>query len=371
MRSSLMAPDEAHAPAVSSVETSVKGEWIQVPALQINGANIVVRGKWLRTAIVLDEEWMENELENPELCIEALKGQKSSALRADLFTFCQKPSAIDPKYPYPVERDSVAVIRLTNFDDWWENLPQVTRKNVRRSQKRGVVVEVRQLDDNLIRDIIELSNDSPMRQGKPFDHYGKTFDQVKKDQSTHLGRCDFICAYSGRDLIGLLKIIYRKEVASILQFLPKASEQDKRPANALIAKAVEICAAKGLSHLTYGLFNYGNKRDSSLLEFKLRNGFEEVLVPRFRVPLTAKGAVCLRLKLHRRLVEMLPSRIVEAAVSVRKQWYVLSGAPGRRSSTTERPNSIRQMERSTPPAGSNQDQEESNRGPYREDLEIP
>ena len=41
----------------------------------------------------------------------------------------------------------------------------------------------------------------------------------------------------------------RRKLASILQFLPKASQQDKRPANALIAKAVEICETKGISHL--------------------------------------------------------------------------------------------------------------------------
>ena len=63
-------------------------------------------------------------------------------------------------------------------------------------------------------------------------------------------------------------------------------QEDKRPANALIAKMVEVCEAKGISHLIYGLYNYGNKRNSSLLEFKIRNGFEEFLVPRYYIPLT-------------------------------------------------------------------------------------
>ena len=182
---------------------------------------------------------------------------------------------------------------------------------MRRSQKRGVEVSVKEFDDALIRDIVELTKDSPTRQGKRFLHYGKTFEQTKKDQSTHLDRSDFICAYSGNELIGLLKIVYSGSLASVLQFLPKASEQEKRPANALIAKAVEVCEAKGISYLIYGLFNYGNKRHDSLLEFKTRNGFEEFLVPRFYVPLTLRGVIYLKFKLHRGIIGPCPMSLFE------------------------------------------------------------
>ena len=54
-----------------------------------------------------------------------------------------------------------------------------------------------------------------------------------------------------------------------------ASHQDSRPTNALLAKAVELCEAKGVSCLIYGQFNYGNKRDNPLREFKIRCGFTE------------------------------------------------------------------------------------------------
>jgi hypothetical protein len=326
MRSSVLAPEETHPLTETSVEISVKGEWIKVPALQIDQATIVVRRKWLRIATVLDEEWSETELHNPELCVQTLKKNGTGSLRADLFTFSQKLPATAPKYSYPMELDSVAAIRLASFSDWWDNLPQVTRKNVRRSEKRGVEVKLREFDDDLVRDIVELTKDSPIRQGKRFAHFGKTFEQVKKDQSTFLGRCDFICAYSQRELIGLAKIVYCGEIASVLQFLPKASQQDKRPANALIAKMVEICEAEGMSHIIYGLYNYGNKRDSSLLEFKIRNGFEEFLVPRFYVPLTTKGALCFKLKLHRGLVGVLPNGLLSTAVRLRERWYNFRGS---------------------------------------------
>jgi hypothetical protein len=118
-----------------------------------------------------------------------------------------------------------------------------------------------------------------------------------------------------------MKIVCRGDVASILQMLPKASHQDKRPANALLSKAVEVCEARGISYLTYGLFNYGNNRDNSLKEFKVRNGFEEMLTPRFYVPLTSWGRVSMGLKLHRGLSGVLPTSVIKLAVQTRAKWY--------------------------------------------------
>src|SRR4029077_255318 len=253
MSSTVLVPDRAHVPKETIVEISVEGEWIKVPALQVERETIIVNGRWLRIASLLNEEWSETEFDKPELCVQTLKKHGSPTLHADLFTFSQRLPAIAPKYSYPIELDSVAAVRLKSFKEWWDKLPQVTRKNVRRSEKRGVEVKVREFDDDLVRDIVELTKDSPVRQGKRFAHYGKTFEQVKKDQSTFLGRCAFICAYSEKELIGFAKIIYSGEIASTLQFLPKAGQEDKRPANALIAKMVEVCEAKGISHVIYGL----------------------------------------------------------------------------------------------------------------------
>ncbi len=339
--------------ANDSIEISVRGKWTKVPALAVDDKTIVVTGTWIKVASIHDEPWLETELENPALCVQKLKQQDSPALRADIFTFTQKIPQTVPKYRWPAEQDSVAVARVASFEQWWENLPQETRKNVRRAQKRGVVVAVKPLEDELIRGIVELNNDSPIRQGRPNDHYGKSFDQVKKDYSSFLDRSDLVGAYVGSELIGLLKVVYRGNVAAILQCLPKASHNDKRPANALIAKAVELCEAKGMSYLTYGMFRYGNKRDNPLLEFKTRNGFEEMLVPRFYVPLTGWGAFCLRTKLHRGLLGILPPAVIAAAVNARAKWYSQKQQSiSRCSSMPERPNRDRQMAGSNPPAGS-------------------
>src|SRR5262249_30655478 len=162
-----------------------------------------------------------------------------------------------------------------------------------------------EFNDELVRGIVEINNDSQIRQGRRFPHYNKTHDQVKQDHSSFLDRSEFICAYLGDELIGFLKIVYRGEVGSIMQLLSKAVHYDKRPSNALVARAVERCEARGVQYLTYGRYNYGNKGESSLREFKTRLGLQEVLVPRFHVPLTVWGSVCVTLKLYRGLLDTL------------------------------------------------------------------
>ena len=336
-----------------NIEISVKGKWITVPALHVNGKNIIVRGKWMKLALVEAEEWLETEVEDPDLCIKRLKEGRDRALAADVFTFSQKLPATAPKYSYPMELDSIAAARTSNFKEWWEQLPQESRKNVRRAEKRGVVVSVKPLDDELVQGIMSVNNDSSTRQGIRFVHYGKTAEEVKKDQSSYLDHSDFICAHYGTELIGFMKIVYRGNVASILQFLPKASEQDKRPANAMLAKAVQVCEGKGISYLTYGQFNYGNKRENPLRDFKVRNGFREILIPRFYVPLTPWGRLCVRMKLHRGLVGILPHGVITAGVKARAKLYGVKQWMSRCSSMLERPNRNRQMGRSNPPAGSN------------------
>jgi Acetyltransferase (GNAT) domain len=336
----------------NTTEVRVKGRWVAVPSLDINGQTLYATGTWLRTAKVRGEEMMEDELSNPCAYIEELKGKGSHTLRADIFTFTQKLPATHPKCPYPFDWESVAAIHLVNFDQWWTSLPQETRKNVRRSAKRGAVVKTSEFNDQLIQGIRGVNDDSPLRQGMPNAYYGRSFDETKKLYGEFAGRCDFVCAYYGNELIGFLHLVYRRGVAAILNLTTKPSHFDKRPANSLMAEAVRICAAKGISHITYGLYNYGNKRDNPLREFKIRCGFTEVLVPRYFVPLTLWGGICVKTKLHRGAVGILPHSAIMAAVRVRSLWYKSAAHLSRCSSMSERPNRTRQMERSNPPAGS-------------------
>jgi hypothetical protein len=341
-----------------TVDISVRGKWSSVPAVPVDGNNVIVKGSWLKLAVIHNESWLDVHVDDPEAWVKKIKENRGPGLRPDIFTFAQKLPETAQKFKYHTEWESMAVIPMTTFKEWWESLPQESRKNARKAQKQGVVISVKPLDDELIKGIMDVNNDSPVRQNRSFDHYGKSFEQVKKDQSTYLDHCAFICAHLGEELIGFLKLVYVGKVASILQIIPKASRHDKKPTNALLTKAVELSEAEGMQYVMYGMYSYGNKKDSSLLTLKIRNGFKEVMVPRYYVPLTLWGRICLALKLHRGLMGILPQPVITLAVKMRGKWYNLKSFLSRCSSMLERPNRIRQMERSTPPAGSNYDQEQ-------------
>ena len=161
-------------------EIRISGKTLYVPSMDICGRTVVVTGKWIRTAEIRDEQVVEGtSVEDPELFITRLK---ESELKADIFTFTQRPPEITPKYDYHFDWDNWAVIPTTSFKDWWENrLPQESRKNVRRAAKRGVVVRVVPFDDDLVEGIHRIYNETPVRQGKRFWHFGKDVETVRRE----------------------------------------------------------------------------------------------------------------------------------------------------------------------------------------------
>jgi hypothetical protein len=303
-----------------SIEISVKGRPVRVPAVHVNGRTIFVSGGWLKTASVRDEAWLAGQpVEDPSACLEKIRER---GLGADMFTFMQKLPLIEPKYDYPMVLDNVAAINTADFKEWWEKkLPQETRKNVRRSVKRGVTVREVEFSDELVRQIVEINNETPIRQGRPFWHYGKSFDVVKKDYATLLDRSTYIGAYHENALIGFIKMVDMGEIAGILQIVCMNKHQDKRPTNALITRAVELCHAQGLKYLMYGKYVYGNNTRSQLTEFKKRNGFEPVLLPRYYVPLSAKGRLAMALGLHLGFKRFLPGNLHYFLGNLRARWY--------------------------------------------------
>ena len=300
---------------------SVGGKTLKVPSACIDGRTVIVTGKCIKTAMVKDEDLCDGEaVADPELFVKELKLQD---LKADIFTFTQRLAETARKQlQYVMEWDNAAVIPLTGYANWWEKrLPQETRRNVRKAAKMGVIVKRVEFDDELVRGIVSIYNETPIRQGRPFWHYGKDFATVKKENGTYLDRSDFIGAYYNDELIGFIKMVYAEHIASIMQILSKNEHYDKRPANALIAKAVEICDSKGMSSLVYCKYVYGNNDKSALTEFKRRNGFSQVLYPRYFVPLTTKGRIVMKLGLHHGLKELLPERLLTFLLGLRTQFF--------------------------------------------------
>jgi hypothetical protein len=185
---------------------------------------------------------------------------------------------------------------------------------------------VTKFNDELVKCIKNIYDETPIKQGRRFWHYGKNLETVKMENGTYLQRSEFIGAYYNEELIGVIKFVYVDRVAWIMQILSRGFHYDKRPMNALIAKAVEVCHDKGMLYLVYAKFSYGNKKNSRLAEFKRRNGFEEMRFPRYYIPLTVTGTIALKLKLHRGWIGILPTSLVNMLLYLRARLIRL--APG-------------------------------------------
>jgi hypothetical protein len=307
----------------SRIEIRVKGKSTSVPSAQIDGRTVIATGKWLKVAAVHDEELLEGEtVADPTSFVLALK---ETRLKADIFTFAQKLPSMTPRHAYHREWDNLAVIPITTYSEWWDNRVDAgARRAVRKAAKAGVVVKVAEFDDTFVQGIVNINNETPIRQGRPFWHFQKSFDAVKLENSTYADRNIFLGAYDQGELIGFTRMTYVDKVAHILQMLSMMKHFDKRLANAMIAKSVEICEQRGMSHLTYCNYVYNDPK-SSLTEFKRRNGFEQVFLPRYYISLTTKGKTAINLGLHRGLVKCIPQPLVIQLLKMRNVWYARKG----------------------------------------------
>jgi len=197
---------------------------------------VTLRRRPVRIAAFHDEEWIEGEtIPQPEAFVQSLR----NAPPADVFTFTRPLPESESRHPFHLEWDNVAVADLAKgFKPWWEGLPQETRKNVRRSQRRGVTVSRVEFSDGLVRGISHIYNETPLRQGRKFPHYGKSFERVKAENASYLDRSVLIGAFFEEKLIGFIKMVRVNGLMRIMQIVSLDAHTDKRPTNALLAKAV-------------------------------------------------------------------------------------------------------------------------------------
>lgn len=298
------------------VEKAMGGGHGEVDALRVGDIVIVRKGKLLKFAEIKDE-W-NVDVEDPDVLLSSIR---KSALKADIFTFMQRLPESRPKYGYYMEWDNVAAIAIKTFDHWWrKQINDKVRNRARRAEKKGVAIKLVDFSDELVEGIKGIFNETPIRQGKRFSHYGEDFDTIKRDWSESIDRANFIGAYYNGELIGFIKLISAGRYTRTSGTVSKIAHRDKSPMNALIAKAVEFCAEKKSPYLVYGKMVYGKKGSDALSDFKLANGFEKIDLPRYYIPVTIKGKVALKLGLHHGVIQILPRQILGFLLNVRKKW---------------------------------------------------
>jgi hypothetical protein len=297
-------------------EVSFRGKTFKVPSLCVDDKVLVITGKFLRIASIKGEAWLENgKIGDPLSVIEKLRVSRTGI---DIFTFSERLPDVKPKYNFHIEWENVAALPIKTFDYWWTSqINDKTRNMVRRAAKKGVTVRVAEFDDTFVEGISDIYNETPVRQGRPFWHYGKDVDTVRKENATFLERSDFIGAYCGSELIGFVKLVHMGKVAGMMQILSKVRERDKAPNNALLSKVVEICAEMGIEYVVYSKFTYGKKVIDPLADFKRHNAFQKIDIPRYYVPLNIRGTIGLKLGLHHDLGGLLPEGLVSHVRRIR------------------------------------------------------
>lgn len=282
-------------------QTLVRGRAAEIDCVEIDGQTFSINRGPL-TVVGLEDDWYE-DLRDPERVIGVLR--EHPGLRADILTFWQRVPDTEPRYSYHLEWQELAVLPVRSYDDWWQHrITSRVRNLIRKSEKEGVIVRETAYDDDFVRGMTAIFNESPVRQGRRFWHYGKDFETVKRQFARYIHREHMIGAYYRNEMIGLIMLGNAGRFGLTGQIISSLKHRDKATNNALVAKAVDVCAQRGLDHLVYLFWG-----DDSLAEFKRRCGFECTRVPRYYVPLTRKGKWGLQCGAHRGWKEMVPTRI--------------------------------------------------------------
>ena len=288
--------------------------------MKICNQSIKITGKILRVARPDADKFIFLDCDPREISA----GLRKCGKRVDLFTFMDRLPGSAQRFDFPMELDNLAAIRITTFDNWWMNqLGFKARNKAKQAGKKGVVLRQVPFDDDLADAIWQIYNETPVRQGRHFPHFGKSLEQVRAESATYLENSVFIGAFLENKMIGFVKILFDGlgAQAGLLNIVSLIAHRDKAPTNALVAEAVRICADRGVSFLTYSNFSYGKKEQDSLSDFKERNAFERIDVPRYFVPLTPLGRAALKFGLHHDIKDRLPQSVSEKLRQIRQVWY--------------------------------------------------
>src|ERR1044071_9889555 len=208
-------------------EISIRGRKTVIPSFRAGENLVIVKGSALRVAEVFDEYWVEaKQLPHPN---DVIARCRNEGARADLFTFAQRVPDSEPRHPYYHEWDNIAVIPLSTYEHCLaKQVTSATRRNIRGAENRGVVIRACEYDDTYVRGIMAIYNESPIRQGRRFWHYGKPFEAVRDENGTYADRATFLGAFIDGEMVGYLKMVWDERTAAIMQIMSKLSVYDKR-----------------------------------------------------------------------------------------------------------------------------------------------
>ena len=145
----------------------------------------------------------------------------------------------------------MGLLEIRDYNSWLQAIGKKTRNMVRKAEKNGVKVEVVKPSEKLAEGIWKIYNETPIRQERAFTHYGESLATVMGNMYAAKNNT-FITASLEGELVGFIQILYGDQIAIVSNILSLQKHWDKALNNAMLAKAVEVCAAKGERWLMYG-----------------------------------------------------------------------------------------------------------------------
>jgi hypothetical protein len=264
--------------------------------------NLVVIHKKFSLKIARDQrEYERSAVPTAELL------QKLGEKGTDIFEFLERKWCCkmqSPSKSWAKTEDNIALFHLKSYDAWWNSIGKKTRNMIRKAEKSGIRTFVAEPNEKLAGGIWKIYNETPIRQDRGFPHYGASLQEVRKSLRTGQD-CTYVGAYLQGELVGFIQLVHGENVTIISQILSMQKHRDKAVNNALVAKAIEVCADKHKEWIMYG--RIGNH--PLLDNFKRSNGFEKLALTRYYVPLTGKGKIAMKLGLQKDVKDSLPQSI--------------------------------------------------------------
>ncbi|MDR2719263.1 MAG: hypothetical protein LBC03_00440 [Nitrososphaerota archaeon] len=236
----------------------------------------------------------------------------------DVFTFIERgwcsPLVFKPSDEWLKTEDNVALLQIGSFDAWWERIGKKTRNMVRKAEKSGVRIDVVEPSGELVEGVWRIYNETPIRQGRAFSHYGMSLERVR-DMVFSTRNCTFIGAYVENELVGFIQLVYGDNLVVVTQILSLQKYWDRAVNNVMLAKAVEICAKNNHKWLMYGRMGKGSNHPT-LDKFKENNGFVRYPLNRYYVALSKKGKIAVKLGLHKQFKDTIPESVRKEVIQV-------------------------------------------------------
>jgi hypothetical protein len=225
----------------------------------------------------------------------------------DIFTFIERRwshSIQNPPRNWLKAADNIALLQITTYEEWLRNIGKKTRNMIRKAERSEIKTTAAEPSEKLAEGIWRIYNETPIRQERSFPHYGTPLETLKESVLSPQNRT-YIGAYLQDELVGFIQLVHGDNIARIAQILSMQKHWDKAVNNALMAKAVEVCAANGVKNIMYG--RMGNH--PTLDNFKQNNGCVKFELTRYYVLLTRKGKIAAQLGLHREMKDVLPQSV--------------------------------------------------------------